>query len=300
MARPYALLRAGFPYVKTIGMRRVTNTSVDVAIDRDEHVYVLGRGGDIARLTLDDDDLRPIAGGGSDDGKFEWPVAMIIDRDENLTVSDEALHRITTVSKGGEFIGKWGEHGDGDGQLNRPSGIAFDPEENIYVVDTLNHRVQKFTKDGKFLLTWGTLGDADGQFNMPWGVAVDELSDVYVADWRNDRVQKFTAEGEFIFEFGTSGSGDGEFRRPLRPSGRRRRRHLRRRLRQQPGPAIERRGELRRQIYRRRDPIQVRPRVHDVQWQAPQAARDDQAGTAEAAPVASSSDHRRQGPNVRA
>ena len=214
MARPYALLRAGFPYVKTIGMRRVTNTPVDIVIDSEEHVWVLGRAGEITGLTFDDDNLGPIAGGGTDDGKFQWPVAMIIDSDDNLMVSDEALHRITTLSKDGEFIGKWGEHGDGDGQLDRPSGIAFDPEENVYVVDTLNHRVQKFTKDGKFLARWGSFGDGDGQFNMPWGIEVDELGDVYLADWRNDRVQKFTAEGELIFKFGQSGSGDGEFKRP--------------------------------------------------------------------------------------
>ena len=221
MGRPYALLRAGFPFLKTLGMRRVTNEPVDVAIASDGMAYVLNRGGQIARLLWDDDgtwdveERAPLGGGGEDDGKFTWPVAVIMDREDNLFVSDEALHRITSITAQGEFLGKWGEFGDGDGQLNRPSGISFDADENIYVSDTLNHRIQKFSKDGKFLMKWGRLGDGDGDFQMPWGITVDELGDVYVADWRNDRVQKFTPEGGFIFKFGKPGSANGEFHGPV-------------------------------------------------------------------------------------
>lgn len=217
MPRAYALLRAGFPYVKTIGMRRVTSNPVDVAIGKEGRLYVLCRGDlgtEIRRCTWEDEDLGGIGSAGTGEGQLLWPVSVIVDRDENLFVSDEATNRISIFSRQGEFLGKWGEAGSGDGQLNRPSGIAFDAEENIYVVDTLNHRVQKFTKDGKFLLKWGRFGDGDGEFNMPWGIAVDDEGDVYVADWRNDRIQKFTADGEFIFKFGTHGSGDGQFNRP--------------------------------------------------------------------------------------
>ncbi len=222
MARPYGLLRAGFPYLKTLGMRRVTNFPIDMALGADKRIYILVRteGAALIRVwSLDDaerltDQLVDIGGFGSDEGKFTWPVQMIADGEENLFVSDEALHRISSFNKDGEFLGMWGEEGDGDGQLDGPSGIAFDSDENLYVVDTKNHRVQKFTKDGKFLMKWGSLGSGPGQFNMPWGIHVDELGDVYVVDWRNDRVQRFSAHGEFIFEIGGSGSGDGQFNRP--------------------------------------------------------------------------------------
>jgi DNA-binding beta-propeller fold protein YncE len=216
------LLRAGFPYLKTLGMRRITNFPADVAIGGEGRIYVLLRNDGAAVIrpwTLDDaekltDDLGTIGGIGKDEGQFTWPVALIADHEENLFVSDEYLHRISSFNRDGEFLGMWGESGNGDGQLNRPSGIAFDPEENLYVVDTKNHRVQKFTKDGKFLMKWGSFGAGEGQFNSPWGITVDELGDVYVVDWRNDRLQKFTADGEFIFSIGRSGSKDGEFNRP--------------------------------------------------------------------------------------
>lgn len=217
MGRPYALLRAGFPFHKTIGMRRWNNWPIDVALGKEGRIYVLCRSetlAQIAVLTWDDQILATLSDKGSDDGKFIWPVSLIVDSEENLYVTDEGLNRVTILDREGNFLGKWGEQGDGDGQFNRPSGIAFDADENMYLSDTLNNRIQKFTKDGKFLMKWGTHGNGEGELDMPWGITVDELGDVYVADWRNDRIQKFSADGEFKMSIGKSGSADGKFNRP--------------------------------------------------------------------------------------
>ena len=217
MGRPYALLRTGFPYVKTIGMRRITSYPMQVVVTDDDRLFVLCRGEgtvNIRRTNQDDIDLGSIGDIGTGDGQFIWAASLAMDGDEKLYVSDEALNRISVFNVDGEFLGKWGEPGDGDGQLDRPSGIAFDSDENLYVADTLNHRIQKFTKDGVFLMNWGEFGENEGQFNMPWGICVDELGEVYVSDWRNDRIQKFTADGEFVMSIGGSGNGKGEFNRP--------------------------------------------------------------------------------------
>lgn len=217
MGHAYALLRAGYPYVKTLGMRRITSNPVMVAPGSGGHLFVLCRGDisvDIRHTTIDDEDLGTIGGAGNADGKFVWPSALVMDGDGNLVICDEALNRITTVTTTGQFVSKWGEAGSGDGQFNRPSGMALDGDGNVYIADTLNHRIQKFTRDGRFLLGWGDLGDGEGQLNMPWGIAVDQQRDVYVADWRNDRVQKFSGEGRFLMSFGASGSENGQFDRP--------------------------------------------------------------------------------------
>ena len=222
MGRPYGLLRAGYPFLKTLGMRRITNFPNDVAVGDEGRVYILCRNDgaavirvwhfdDAERLT---DDLVGIGGYGKGEGQYTWPVNIILDNDENIHVSDEALHRISSFSMDGEFIGSWGEEGDGDGQIKGPAGMVFDADGNMLVVDSLNHRVQKFTADGEFIMNWGCHGDEPGQFNMPYGITVDEVGDVYVVDWRNDRVQKFTADGEFIMEFGSSGCDNGQFNRP--------------------------------------------------------------------------------------
>ena len=222
MGRPYGLLRAGYPFLKTLGMRRITNYPNDVAVGDEDRVYILCRsdGAAVIRVwSFDDaprltDDLIGIGSFGDGEGQYTWPVNIILDGDENVFVSDEALHRISSFTKDGEFLGCWGEEGSAEGQISGPAGMAFDADENIYVVDSLNHRVQKFTKGGEFIGSWGSHGDGPGELNMPWGITIDERGDVYVADWRNDRVQKFSADGEFLLEFGNAGNGAGQFNRP--------------------------------------------------------------------------------------
>ena len=253
MGKAYALLRAGFPYVKTLGMRRMTSNPIDLALGREGRLYVLCRGAlatEIRRYTWDDEDLGTIGGPGTTDGKFLWPGAILADEEENLYVSDEGCHRISLFSRDGTFLGKWGEQGSGPGQLNRPSGLAFDPEGNIYVVDTMNHRVQKFTRDGKFLLQWGKGGTGQGEFNMPWGIAVDDDGEVYVADWRNDRIQKFSADGTFQLHVWHFGQRRWPVQSPHRCGCGHPRRHLCGRLGQQPGAVIHARGALRAKIPR--------------------------------------------------
>lgn len=212
MARPFALLRSGFPYHMTMGQRRVTSNAVDMAFGKDGRVYVLCRGGlgvEIRIINWDDDNLGTIGS-----GKFQWPSALLCDSDENLYVSDEAHNKVFIFNKDGESTAEWGVAGSGQGEFNRPSGMCFDADENILLSDALNSRIQKYSKDGKFISQFGEEGDGDGQFRMPWGTTVDDEGSIYVADWRNDRVQKFTADGQFVMKLGTSGSGKGELNRP--------------------------------------------------------------------------------------
>ncbi len=212
-SRPYALLRAGYPYYATLGMRRVTQNPVDIAFGDDGILYVLcrqrGIGNNLRRINWEDEDLGTIGG-----GNFEWPVTLLRDSDGTFFISDEAKHQVIMLDPKGDLIKAWGMHGSEPGELNRPSGMAFDADENIYVSDTLNHRIQKFSKDGRFESAFGSLGDADGQLNMPWGVAVDDEGMILVSDWRNDRIQRFTPDGQHLMSFGSSGSGNGQLNRP--------------------------------------------------------------------------------------
>ncbi|MBM3935483.1 MAG: hypothetical protein FJ319_14540 [SAR202 cluster bacterium] len=233
MSRPYALLRAGFPYDRTIGEFKTTSMPHDVAFGKEGRIYVLcgGNSGPIYITNLDDEDLGSFGVPGFGFRKpsykaslrgdephppehIEWPVQMAVDSNEDIYVTDEGANRVVVYARDGRFIGAWGRHGSGDGELDRPAGIAFDPDDNVYVVDSLNHRVQKFSKDGRFLGKFGEHGEAPGRLNMPWGLEVDELGDLYVADWRNDRVQKFDSKGNLIMTIGTPGSRKGEMSRP--------------------------------------------------------------------------------------
>lgn len=42
----------------------------------------------------------------------------------------------------GEFLFKFGSHGEGNGQFNAPTGVAVDANGNIIVADWGNSRIQ--------------------------------------------------------------------------------------------------------------------------------------------------------------
>ncbi len=206
-----ALLRAGFPYEKTLGMRRVTWYPIDIALGAEGRVYCLGRmelGGTIRVINWDDEDLGGLGGG------WVWPVGIICDSDERLIVSDEGAHTITILTREGEQVAQWGEHGSEPGQLDRPAHMALDAEGRLLVVDTMNHRLQRFTVEGEYIDGFGTHGSGPGELDMPWGVALDAEGCIYIGDWRNDRVQKFSPSGEPLLSIGSSGDGEGELSRP--------------------------------------------------------------------------------------
>ncbi len=217
-----------FDYSHTIGFYaqngRGFNNPVDVAIGPDEVLYVLNRAGSdtavrmpykrVTVCTVTEAYHGEFSHGGDGDGEIMWPAAIAIDRDEQIYISDEALHRISIFDKHGQFLHKWGIQGRGEGAFERPAGLAFDADGHLLVVDGLNHRVQRYTKDGRFLSQWGRGGSGAGEFNVPWGIAVDRGANIYVADWRNDRIQKFDAQGTFLASWGAPGTGEGEFHRP--------------------------------------------------------------------------------------
>ena len=205
------LLRAGFPYEKTLGMRRITWYPIDIEVGPENEVHCLGRfdvGGSIRTVSWADKDLGGIGGG------WTWPSGMAQDQDGRLFISDEGAHNITILRTDGEEVARWGEYGTDVGQLNKPSHMVFDRNGDLLISDTQNHRIQKFSADGKFISTFGSFGSEVGQFNMPWGVAVAPGGEIVVSVWGNDRFQVFSETGKPIDTFGSSGSERGELSRP--------------------------------------------------------------------------------------
>ena len=83
--------------------------------------------------SVEEDYIGTFGIGGSDDGQLMWPVSIATDRDDNVYISDEALHRISIFDRDGHFVTKWGVQGSGNGQFDRPAGIAFDSNDNLLV-----------------------------------------------------------------------------------------------------------------------------------------------------------------------
>ncbi len=100
---------------------------------------------------------------GSGDGNFRDPYQMVIDKQDNLYVSDYGNYRIQKFDSQRQFLTKIGSYGSDTGQFKAPTGIAVDSNGFIYVADEENHCIQKFSSDGQCVLKWGRYGEFRGR-----------------------------------------------------------------------------------------------------------------------------------------
>ena len=149
---PY-MLRGGHKYEIALGQRLALGGfkgPMDLAIGPEE-LYVVNRfsenAGNVAanrfvRVTVEDEGYEDndIYAPGPD-GEFEpagneslpsW-VMCEIDQDEILYVTDEHANKVARFTIGGDFLGTWGEAGEGPGELNAPSGIAIGRDGTVWV-----------------------------------------------------------------------------------------------------------------------------------------------------------------------
>ena len=133
---------------------------------------------------------------------FIMPHGLEVDKENNIWVTDVALHQIFKFSSDGSLLLTLGEAkvpGNDAEHFNLPTDIAVSNDGSFYVSDGYgNSRVVKFSKEGEYLFEWGTFGNKQGEFNTPHGIDLDNNENVYVADRENNRIQKFDAEGNFI------------------------------------------------------------------------------------------------------
>ena len=127
-------------YVKTIGIvnngfnGRGFANPYDIVVDDNGRIFVLNRCDPLRAAAirvgicdLDEEYLGEFGkGNGTGDGQFIWVVAMALDSQDRLHITDEHSHRVTTYSTSGEYLSHWGKAGSADGELNGPAGIAVD------------------------------------------------------------------------------------------------------------------------------------------------------------------------------
>ena len=139
------------------------------------------------------------------ENSFIMPHGLTVDNENNVWVTDVALHQIFKFTHDGTLILKLGESGiPGNDSLhfNMPTDIAVCKDGSFYVSDGYgNSRVVKFSKTGKYLFEWGKKGTGKGEFDTPHGIDLDRDGNVYVADRENNRIQKFDALGHFTSEW---------------------------------------------------------------------------------------------------
>lgn len=164
-----------------MGIDRERNI-IYIADTLDHKIYIYSTGGKR---------LGELGRRGEDDGEFNYPGYIFVDRKGYLYVGDSLNFRIQIFSPDGKFVKKFGEPGDAYHTLDKPKGVAADTDGNIYVVDAGNDMVKIFNKDGRLLLFFGERGHDYGKFYLPTGIFIDEHNIIYVADTINMRIQAF-------------------------------------------------------------------------------------------------------------
>jgi DNA-binding beta-propeller fold protein YncE len=140
---------------------------------------------------------------------FIMPHGLTVDHENNIWVTDVALHQIFKFTHDGTLLLKIGEatiSGNDSLHFNMPTDIAVCKDGSFYVSDGYgNSRVVKFSKTGKYLFEWGKKGQGPREFDTPHAIDLDGNGNVFVADRENSRIQKFDTTGKFISEWKNPG-----------------------------------------------------------------------------------------------
>jgi peptidylamidoglycolate lyase len=135
-------------------------------------------------------------------GEFMMPHGLSIDHEDQVWLTDVALHQVFKYSPSGQrlmALGEAGVAGTDPAHFNQPADVAVAKDGSFYVADGYkNTRVIQFSASGEFLREWGEAGSAPGQFRLVHGLALDSLGRVYVCDRTNSRVQVFDGQGVFL------------------------------------------------------------------------------------------------------
>ncbi len=139
-----------------------------LGIDSSGNIYAIDYQYPNYRIQKFDSNGNPLAvwgTNGSQNGQFNDPLGVAIDKSGNIYVADTGNHRIQKLDSNGNFVTAWTLSKTTFGQLYTPRGIAVDSLGNVYTGDTAyNGGIQKFDSNGNPLAAWGSLYGVVGTF----------------------------------------------------------------------------------------------------------------------------------------
>lgn len=107
-----------------------------------------------------------------------------------------------------EFLGAWGDKGDGPGQLDAPVSPATDTLGNIFFADPSAGFVDKFESDGTPLLSF-----QENSVRHASGIAVDAGGAIYLENAQQGSILVFFPDGTFFQSW--RGAAEPHFSGPL-------------------------------------------------------------------------------------
>lgn len=172
--------------------------------------------------------------GAGETARFDNPIGLAIDKNDNLYVGDPGNYLIRKITPAGMVStlagGALNESGDirvvnGVGTNARfafPYALVVDSVGNVFVADYAANNVRKITPAGMVSTFAGSndqfqRGSTDGtgvnaRFRSPRGITIDSNDNIYVADTGNATIRKITPAAvvsTFAGKIGSKGSTDG-------------------------------------------------------------------------------------------
>lgn len=118
--------------------------------------------------------LKTFGEKGGLDGQFIGPLAVAVDKEGAVYVTDTIRARVQKFGPDGTFMMAFGSTGNRPGNFVRPKHLAVDAEGQIHVVDAAFNNVQVFDPQGKFVGYYGAAGPHPGAMNLPAGLELIE------------------------------------------------------------------------------------------------------------------------------
>ncbi|HEV8539513.1 MAG TPA: 6-bladed beta-propeller [Bacteroidota bacterium] len=176
-----------------IGTPKQFPNPVDVVADTmRSRVYIVdNRLHQVLAYSEKGDSLFTIGRRGAEDGEFNYPQSLALDKQGSIYVVDAFNYRVQVFDTTGKFMRKFGKQGDAYATFARPKGIALDSFGNIYVLDGIHNNFQIFNNASDFLLFVGHSSAKNDGFQNPVSMAIDGNNTIYVTDNLNGRIQVF-------------------------------------------------------------------------------------------------------------
>ena len=199
-----------------------------MAIDRDDHLYIVDM---TARIQVFTTDGRFLRGWQTPDHQFGKPTGLSIARDGNVWVADTHYYRVLIYSPEGKLLRTFG----GVERGTVPRGQEGDSPASPSGAGRVRTGHQRRPRLGRQLLRLGVrrvrphsevyarrqvppaMGRPrlePGQFIRPQKMAFDEHDRLWVTDACNHRIQVFDTAGKLLRVWGKEGSGPGELYYP--------------------------------------------------------------------------------------
>ena len=120
---------------------------------------------------------------GNNPGRFQWPVRIAIDpNNNNVLVTDNDANCVHVFTDRGQFIQTV--------YSIRPFAITISPAGYL-IID--HHRgdnmIRVWSPTYQLINQFGKIGSKQGEFDSILGMAIDSRGTIYVAEWGNKRLQ---------------------------------------------------------------------------------------------------------------